>query len=82
MTQEKQVQEALALLDVALVDYDKHVAYDKAVTGQMEVQMGQTIETRGCQNCGGTMYRTVDTDENGNPTNVSQYICGACGAMA
>ncbi|MEU0159038.1 hypothetical protein ABZ154_09400 [Streptomyces sp. NPDC006261] len=79
MTQQEQLREARALLDIALADYDKRVNQDKAITNEMDLRMGQTIQTRGC---GGTMYKTVETDENGNPTNESLYICGSCGAMA
>lgn len=43
--------------------------------------MGQQIETKGCPKCGGTMYRTVDTDEHGNPTSQPQFVCSGCGAV-
>lgn len=43
--------------------------------------MGQRIETKGCRGCGGTMYRTVDVDENGVPTSYPQYVCSSCGAV-
>ena len=41
--------------------------------------MGQRIETKGC----GTMYKTVETDKNGNPTNETQWVCSSptCGAV-
>lgn len=73
---------ALSLLNNALAPRDRQAMEDKAFTDAMEAMMGQTIQTRGCPNCGGTMYKTVDTDENGNPTNESQFICNACGHMA
>ncbi|MFD5198869.1 hypothetical protein ACFWM7_01610 [Streptomyces sp. NPDC058375] len=73
--------QALALLDVALADHDATRTRDRKITDEMEARMGQTIQTRGCSKCGGTMYRTVDTDENGNPTNMSQFICNGCGNM-
>ncbi|GGU67507.1 hypothetical protein GCM10010211_36030 [Streptomyces albospinus] len=41
--------------------------------------MGQMIETRGCGKCHSTMYKTVETDENGNPTDESQWVCSNCG---
>lgn len=82
VNQQEQLREARALLDIALVDYDKRVNQDKAITDEMDLRMGQTIQTRGCHVCGSTMYKTVETDENGNPTSESQYICGSCGAMA
>lgn len=82
MSQQDQLREARALLDIALADYDKRVNQDKAITDEMDLRMGQTIQTRGCQKCGSTMYKTVETDENGNPTNESQYICSSCGDMA
>lgn len=45
--------------------------------------MGQRIETKGCGRCGGTMYKTVDVDENGNPTSQTQWVCSSssCGAV-
>ncbi|MFE6690508.1 hypothetical protein ACFVFQ_29060 [Streptomyces sp. NPDC057743] len=68
-------QEAFGLLDYAL-----------ALRGgcrsrrpMEDLHMGQLIETRGCGRCGGTMYRTVETDERGNPTQESQFVCSACG---
>lgn len=44
--------------------------------------MGQQIQTCGCQKCGGTMYKTIETDQNGNPTSESQYVCSNCGNVA
>lgn len=83
MSRQQQLHaEAHRLLNIALAGYDEKVAADKAITDQMEHQMGQTIQTRGCHACGNTMYKTVETDENGNPTSESQYICASCGAMA
>jgi hypothetical protein len=43
--------------------------------------VGQGIQTKGCGRCSGTMYKTVETDENGNVTGESQYVCSACGAV-
>jgi transposase-like protein len=39
------------------------------------------IETTGCPKCGGTMYRTYETDDKGNRTGQSQFICQGCGHM-
>lgn len=77
---EAQRQHAIGLLDTALGDAVQRET-DRQILTAMEEHMGQTIETRGCSRCGGTMYRTVDTDENGQPTNVSQFICTGCGGM-
>ncbi|GAA2108323.1 hypothetical protein GCM10009802_04080 [Streptomyces synnematoformans] len=41
--------------------------------------MGVWTETKGCPQCGGTMYKTVETDEHGTPTNESQYVCSSPG---
>lgn len=79
--QKQGIEHALALLDVALASYDEAQRPYRETTEQMEAMMGQTIQTRGCSKCGGTMYKTVDTDENGNPTNESQFICTGCGNM-
>lgn len=43
--------------------------------------MGQRIETRGCPNCGGTQYKTIETDQDGNATGESLWICAGCGHM-
>ncbi|MEW2527980.1 hypothetical protein [Streptomyces sp. NPDC047071] len=38
--------------------------------------MPQGIQTQGCVKCGGTMWRTVDVDENGDPTGEPpQFVC-------
>ena len=78
-SREAERQHALALLNTALASYDEAGRQDKGITDEMEIHMGQTIETRGCSKCQGTMYRTVETDENGNPTNMTQFVCGNCG---
>ncbi|MEC4020517.1 hypothetical protein [Streptomyces sp. H27-D2] len=41
--------------------------------------MGQTIATKGCGKCGGTMYRTIETDSDGNATNETAWVCNSCG---
>lgn len=79
--QKKGLENALALLDIALSSYDEAQRPYREITDQMEAMMGQTIQTRGCSKCHSTMYKTVDTDENGNPTNESQFICTGCGHM-
>jgi hypothetical protein len=43
--------------------------------------MGQRIETRGCSNCGGTQYKTIETDDKGNATGESVWVCNGCGHM-
>ncbi|MFB7919342.1 hypothetical protein [Streptomyces sp. NPDC056061] len=73
---------ALSLLNSALTHKDEKRAQDQAIIDEMEARMGQLIQTQGCPNCGGTMYKTIETDENGNPTNESQYVCGGCGHVA
>ncbi|MFJ3588646.1 hypothetical protein ACIQUY_05065 [Streptomyces sp. NPDC090231] len=73
--------QALALLDAALGPRAVERESDRQILEGMESTMGQTIQTRGCSKCGGTMYKTVETDANGNPTNESMYICGGCGNM-
>ncbi|MGX1977123.1 hypothetical protein [Streptomyces kronopolitis] len=68
-------QEALAALDFAIT-----LRGGRCATMQKEpTEMGQQIVTRGCGKCGGTMYKTIETDSNGNPTNESQYVCQGCG---
>lgn len=79
--QKKVLEHALALLDIALAPYDEKQRPYREATERMEDLMGQTIQTRGCSKCQGTMYKTVETDENGNPTNESQFICSNCGNM-
>ncbi|GGX01774.1 hypothetical protein GCM10010353_16720 [Streptomyces chryseus] len=78
---EAQRQHALALLDEALGERAVQREADRQIVTQMEADMGQTIQTRGCSKCGGTMYRTVETDDNGNPTGYTMFICGGCGHM-
>lgn len=77
----RQRQYAIALLDTALGERAVQRDADRRITHEMEAQVGQLIQTRGCGSCGGTMYKTVETDDNGNPTNESQFICAACGHM-
>ncbi|MEU9606134.1 hypothetical protein [Streptomyces sp. NPDC048057] len=78
---EHQLKRVLAMIDEATSPAARQATYERRVIEEMEAQMGQRIETRGCSRCGGTMYRTVDVDENGNPTSYPQYVCsnGACG---
>ncbi|MFI9628044.1 hypothetical protein [Streptomyces sp. NPDC052042] len=70
---------AIALLDDELDKLDPRRINDRAAIAEMEARMGQGIETQGCPQCGGTMYRTVETDDNGNPTSMSQFVCQSCG---
>lgn len=76
-----QRQHAFALLDEAMGERAVQRDTDRQVVTEMETQMGQLIQTRGCGKCGGTMYRTVETDDQGNPTGYSMYICNNCGNM-
>ncbi|MFD7663524.1 hypothetical protein [Streptomyces sp. NPDC059788] len=73
---------ALRLLEEALarrgVDWTEH-RKDRGV-------MPPGIQTREtpcpeCQQTGGqgTMYKTVEVDEDGNETGESQWVCGTCG---
>ncbi|MEV7470290.1 hypothetical protein AB0O20_27855 [Streptomyces kronopolitis] len=68
-------QQTLDLLDYAIALRGS----GRATLLKEEPEMGQLIQTRGCGKCGGTMYKTVDTDENGNPTNEGPYVCQGCG---
>ncbi|MFE5090587.1 hypothetical protein ACFRCI_09320 [Streptomyces sp. NPDC056638] len=70
---------ALALLDVALGPRAVEREHDRQILTEMETTMGQTIQTRGCSKCGGTMYKMIETDDQGNPTSESMYICNNCG---
>ncbi|WP_327413248.1 hypothetical protein [Streptomyces sp. NBC_01233] len=85
---EAETARVLALLDMALAGSARHrgaeeqCATDRQTTAEMESTMGQTIQTAGCPKCGGTMYRTVDTDEHGNPIGMGPYVCSNCGNMA
>lgn len=72
---------ALALLDAALGPRAVEREQDKKILTEMETTMGQGIATKGCSNCGGTMYKTYETDDAGNPTSETNWICGGCGHM-
>ncbi|QKN87556.1 hypothetical protein SEA_HFRANCETTE_29 [Streptomyces phage HFrancette] len=69
----------LVLLDAALDQMNEWRQYDRAVIAEMEARMGQTIETTGCPKCGSTMYKTIETDDQGNPTSATQFVCQGCG---
>lgn len=60
--------------------YEENRRFDSL--GALPPQAGQTIQTKGCGKCGGSMYRTVETDSNGNPTGSNLYVCTACGHMS
>ncbi len=68
-------QEAFVLLDYAMALRGRC----RMRSPREDLPMGQLIQTRGCSKCGGTMYRTVETDRDGNPTQESQFVCSACG---
>ncbi|AIA01001.1 hypothetical protein ACFU90_24700 [Streptomyces noursei] len=68
-------QEAFVLLDYAMALRGEC----RTRAPREDLPMGQLIQTRGCGKCGGTMYRTVETDGDGNPTQESQFVCSACG---
>lgn len=55
---------------------------DRRITDRMESHMGQVIQTCGCPKCGGTMYKTIEVDENNQPIGSGPYVCGNCGHMA
>ncbi|MEV0416485.1 hypothetical protein AB0I68_38580 [Streptomyces sp. NPDC050448] len=78
---EAETDRVMAMLDAVIegrgAEDQRHV--DRQTTDRMEADMGQTIQSRGCSNCGGTMYRCVETDSHGNPTNVPVFICNNCG---
>ncbi|MFJ3173136.1 hypothetical protein ACIPJK_20510 [Streptomyces roseus] len=73
----------MAMLDAVIegqgAEEQRHT--DREITDEMEADMGQTIQTKGCGNCGGTMYRTVDVDENQQPIGMGPYVCTNCGHM-
>ncbi|GGZ22320.1 hypothetical protein GCM10010387_14350 [Streptomyces inusitatus] len=77
------LQTVLAALDHVLDTLHPTRAADRHITRALEAQMGQTIQTRGCPKCGGTMYRTVDTDPDGNQIGAPQYVCSnhTCGTV-
>lgn len=85
-TREKGTAQVLAMLDAAIAagrrGAEEQRVTDRQTTSEMESTMGQTIQTAGCPKCGGTMYRTVDTDEHGNPIGMGPYVCANCGNMA
>lgn len=75
---------ALALLDDVLgarsfeqVEAEQQARRNTALG--LPPQMGQTIQTRGCSQCGSTMYKIIETDSHGNPTGSSLFICNNCG---
>lgn len=69
-------QHALALLDLVITSRGK-----TPLPCREEDPMGQQIATRGCSKCGATQWKTIETDENGNPTNETTWVCGSCGHM-
>ncbi|MCY0919589.1 MULTISPECIES: hypothetical protein [unclassified Streptomyces] len=87
---EAETARVMALLDAAIAEGTKarevtdqrHA--DRQITTQMEATMGQLIQTAGCPvpGCGGTMYKTVEVDENNQPIGSGPYVCSKCGAMA
>lgn len=48
----------------------------------LPAELGTGVETRGCPRCGSTMYRTYETDDRGNVTSQSQFVCNNCGNVA
>jgi hypothetical protein len=78
---EEQRQRALALIDVALGERAVQQERDRQILTEMEAHMGQQIMTKGCSKCGGTMYKIIETDSNGNPTGETAYCCQSCGNM-
>lgn len=84
---EAETADVMALLDAALAASPRRLgaevqrATDRQATAEMETTMGQTVQTRGCSKCQGTMYRIVETDQHGNPTNASLFCCNNCGHM-
>ncbi len=77
--------DVMAMLDAAIAagrrGTEEQRATDRQTIVEMEAIMGQTIQTRGCSKCGGTMYRVVETDSHGNPISSSVYVCNGCGNM-
>lgn len=89
-TREAETARVMALLDAALAASPRRRgtevqrATDRQITDEMESTMGQVIQTAGCPvaGCGGTMYKTVEVDENNQPIGSGPYVCSKCGAMA
>ncbi len=75
-TRESNRLNAIAMLDTALILRGVPIPANKGGT-----TMGQQIETRGCSACGGTQWKTIDTDDDGNPTSETTWVCGSCGHM-
>ncbi|MCY0944280.1 hypothetical protein [Streptomyces antarcticus] len=81
---EDETARVMALLDEAIAERpgaQEQRDSDLLILATMETDMGQTIQTAGCDKCGGTMYRTVDTDDKGNPIGMGPYVCAGCGHM-
>ncbi|MFJ7586802.1 hypothetical protein ACIQZO_05270 [Streptomyces sp. NPDC097617] len=80
--------DVMALLDAAITagrrGTEEQRATDRQITSEMESTMGQVIQTAGCPvpGCGGTMYKTIEVDENQQPIGSGPYVCSKCGAMA
>ncbi len=72
---------ALDLLDDCLgkpgpaADQAKKDHRQLTALGFLLPENGHTVETQSCTTCGATACHTVDADENGNPTSVSQFVC-------
>ncbi|MFD4740976.1 hypothetical protein ACFWNQ_26940 [Streptomyces virginiae] len=85
---EAETARVMALLDAAIGESEERTGAkvqrdtDRQTTDEMESTMGQTIQTCGCPQCGGTMYRTVEVDENHQPIGMGPYVCSNCGHMA
>lgn len=77
---ERSRQETLAVLDYAIALRGG----GRATLLKEDPDMGTQIATRGCSACGGTMYKTVEVDDNGQVTGETQFVCSnnSCGAVA
>ncbi|MFG2617829.1 hypothetical protein ACGFXC_09370 [Streptomyces sp. NPDC048507] len=82
---EAETASVLALLDAAIAGRrsggEEQRIRDREITDQMEITMSPRIQTTGCPKCGGTMYKTIETDENGNPIGAGPFVCNSCGHM-
>ncbi|UKY54877.1 hypothetical protein [Streptomyces inhibens] len=74
---ERMRRETLDLLDHAIALRGG----SRAPSLKEDPEMGQQMQTRGCSACGGTMYKTVEVDENNQVTGESQFVCSnsSCG---
>lgn len=88
MTQLTTTDFALALLEDVLGPADPAADRERTEARRLAScgiftppQMSPMIQTTGCPKCGGTMYKTIETDKDGNPIGAGPYVCNGCGHM-